>query len=56
VHHLIPVSKLGEGYRINPKTDLVPLCPTCHGVAHRRTPPWTIEELREMIARAAASR
>ena len=50
VHHLTPVSKLGEGYRINPATDLVPLCPNCHRVAHRRDPPFTIEELRAMLA------
>lgn len=50
VHHLTPVSKLGENYRINPATDLVPLCPNCHRVAHRRDPPFTIDELRAMLA------
>lgn len=49
VHHLTPVSKLGPGYRINPATDLVPLCPNCHRVAHRRDPPFTVEELRAMV-------
>jgi 5-methylcytosine-specific restriction enzyme A len=50
VHHTTPVSEVGPGYIINPVTDLVPLCPNCHGVAHRRSPPYTVDELREMLA------
>jgi len=50
VHHVTPVSQLGEGYIIDPRTDLAPLCPNCHSVAHRRTPPWSIDDLREMLA------
>ena len=49
IHHLTPVSKLGPDYSINPATDLVPLCPNCHRVAHRRDPPFSIEELKAMI-------
>jgi 5-methylcytosine-specific restriction protein A len=49
VHHVTPVSVIGEGYVINPKTDLVPLCPNCHSVAHRRTPPYSVDELRQML-------
>ena len=49
VHHVVPVSMLGPHYLINPKTDLVPLCPTCHAVAHRRSPPYTVDELKEML-------
>jgi 5-methylcytosine-specific restriction enzyme A len=50
VHHLTPVSKLGKDYHLNPATDLVPLCPNCHRVAHRQDPPFTIAELRAMMA------
>lgn len=49
VHHLVPISKLGDGYIINPKSDLVPLCPDCHSVAHRRSPPYSIKELQNML-------
>lgn len=56
VHHSVPVSTLGAGYLLNPKTDLVPLCPNCHGVAHRRSPPYSVSELQEMIASARAGR
>lgn len=49
VHHLTPVAKLGPNYRINPATDLVPLCPNCHRVAHRQDPPFTVEEMKAML-------
>lgn len=48
VHHVTPVSEVGAAYIINPKTDLVPLCPNCHAVAHRRSPPFSLDELRGM--------
>lgn len=51
VHHLTPVSELGPGYIINPATDLAPLCPNCHAVAHLRSPPFTVEELRIAASR-----
>jgi 5-methylcytosine-specific restriction protein A len=50
VHHLTPVSPLGTSYVVNPATDLIPLCPNCHSVAHRRSPPFSVEELRLMVA------
>lgn len=50
IHHVTPVSQLGEGYIIDPRTDLTPLCPNCHSVAHRRDPPWSVDDLREMLA------
>lgn len=49
VHHVTPVSEVGEGYIIDPKLDLLPLCPNCHSVIHRRSPPFTVDELREML-------
>lgn len=52
VHHVTPVSQLGEGYIVNPRTDLTPLCPNCHSVAHRRNPPYSVDDLREMLASA----
>jgi 5-methylcytosine-specific restriction enzyme A len=50
VHHLTPVSKLRRDYRLDPATDLVPLCPNCHRVAHRQDPPFTVAELRAMMS------
>jgi 5-methylcytosine-specific restriction enzyme A len=52
VHHIVPVSQLGPGYELDPLTDLVPLCPNCHAMAHQRTPdPYTPAELRRIISR-----
>lgn len=49
IHHLTPVSQLGSDYVIDPVKDLVPVCPNCHYMLHRRTPPLTIEELRKVL-------
>ncbi len=49
VHHIVPVSQMGEGYVINPETDLVPVCPNCHAMLHRKDPPYTPEELKEIM-------
>ncbi len=49
VHHVTPVSQIIAGYIVNPATDLVPLCPNCHAMAHRTSPPLTVEELRKLL-------
>ena len=49
VHHLVPVSKMDGEARVNPLTDLVPLCPNCHNIVHRVDPPLPIEELRLIV-------
>jgi 5-methylcytosine-specific restriction protein A len=56
VHHLTPVSTIGENYVVDPAVDLVPLCPNCHSVAHRRSPPFTVVELRDMMTHHAPGR
>ena len=49
VHHLIPISSIGEDYEIDPINDLVPVCPNCHNMLHRKDPPYTPEELKEKM-------
>lgn len=47
VHHLTP---LASGERlVNPELDMRPLCPNCHAMAHRRNPPFSVEELLHFI-------
>jgi 5-methylcytosine-specific restriction protein A len=46
VHHIVPLSQIGAGYTVNPIKDLVPVCPNCHAMIHRRKPPLSIAELR----------
>ena len=49
IHHVTPVSKLGEGYIIDPETDLVPLCSNCHSMVHRIDPPLQLEMLHDIL-------
>ena len=49
VHHILPVSKMGEGYVVDPINDLVPVCPNCHAMLHSSNPPLTIDELKIKI-------
>lgn len=51
VHHLKPLSDIGHAYRVDPVNDLIPVCPNCHAVIHRHDPPYTIRQIRSMIAR-----
>lgn len=53
VHHTTPISVLEPDTVINPARDLVPLCSNCHAVAHRREPPYTVEEIRTMLRSGA---
>lgn len=49
VHHLEPVSLLGKPREYNPTTDLIPLCPNCHRMIHKRNPPLTPGELQKEL-------
>lgn len=49
VHHLIPISSIGEEYQLDVEKHLVPVCPNCHYMLHRKNPPYTIEELQKML-------
>ncbi|WP_293237999.1 HNH endonuclease, partial [Paludibacterium sp.] len=54
VHHVTPLSAIGEAYQVDPIRDLIPLCATCHHVAHRREPPYSVAEIRAAIEGQAA--
>lgn len=51
VHHVTPISRLGDGYTIDPIKDLVPVCPNCHAMMHVNDPPFTVAELRKKYNR-----
>ena len=46
VHHLKPISEIGEEHEIEPIRDLRPVCANCHAMLHRKKPVLSIEELR----------
>jgi 5-methylcytosine-specific restriction endonuclease McrA len=49
VHHLKPLSEIGEEYEVDPITDLRPVCPNCHSVIHKGGECRTIEEARRLV-------
>lgn len=49
VHHTTPVSAMGENYLLDIDRDLVPLCSNCHSMVHRRNPPYSVEEMKDII-------
>ena len=51
IHHVVPLARVRKKYRLNPITDLRPVCPNCHAVIHRREPPFSIEEVKQMLYR-----
>lgn len=36
IHHVKPLYSLDEEIIIDPLTDLVPICPNCHSIIHRK--------------------
>ena len=49
VHHIKPVSEIDGEYEVSPREDLRPVCPNCHAMLHRKTPPYSINEVKEFI-------
>lgn len=49
VHHLNPIAAVGQRYELNPITELRPLCPNCHAMAHRYDPVMSIRQLQALL-------
>jgi len=51
IHHLVPIHEIGKNYKISYKTDLIPVCPNCHAMLHRKTNGVepTVDELKKML-------
>ncbi len=49
VHHLKPLSDIGELYVIDPVADLRPVCPNCHAVIHLGGAVRGIEDARSLV-------
>ena len=49
VHHLKPISSVGEQYEVDPKEDLRPVCPNCHAMLHASGNTISIEHLESLI-------
>lgn len=53
VHHIIPIHKIGKEYKINYIKDLIPVCPNCHAMLHRKLDgkEVDVEELKIILER-----
>jgi 5-methylcytosine-specific restriction protein A len=49
VHHLKELSDIGEEYKVDPVKDLVPVCPNCHAMLHKKRPALTPAQLRRKL-------
>lgn len=54
VHHTKPIARAGGTYVLNPTKDLLPVCPNCHAVIHRRDPPFEIADVKRMMRKVSA--
>lgn len=52
VHHVVPIHTIGKDYKVNPDTDLIPVCPNCHAMLHRglNNGARTIDELKLIMS------
>ena len=53
VHHIVPLNTIGEEYKVDYKNDLIPVCPNCHAMLHRKlnNKYYSIEELKSIVKR-----
>lgn len=49
VHHINAIALIGKEYKIDPKNDLIPVCPNCHAMIHSKRPAFSIDEIKEII-------
>ena len=51
VHHIVPLNQIKEDYEVNYKTDLIPVCPNCHAMLHRKinSEYYSVEELKKIV-------
>ena len=55
VHHINAIAGIGKEYEIDPKNDLIPVCPNCHAMIHSKRPAFTIDEIKAKIKTTAKS-
>ncbi len=55
VHHIRPLSEIKGSYVVNPRTDLIPVCPNCHAMLHRPKDTISVETLKDKCREKNAS-
>ena len=49
VHHVVEIATIGTEYSVDPIKDLIPVCPNCHSMLHKKKPAYSIKELKDII-------
>jgi 5-methylcytosine-specific restriction protein A len=51
VHHIVPIHTVARSYKIDYENDLVPVCPNCHAMLHKKSNGdfYSISELKEIL-------
>lgn len=51
VHHIVPMHSIGKEYKIDYKNDLIPVCPNCHAMLHKKIDGnfLSVDKLREIV-------
>ena len=49
VHHITPLADIGETYSVDPLKDMIPVCPNCHAMLHRKREVMSTETLKQQI-------
>lgn len=49
VHHIVDISTIDSEYKVDPIKDLIPVCPNCHAMLHRKRPAYNISEIKKLL-------
>lgn len=53
VHHVKPLHTIGKDYKVDYEKDLIPVCPNCHAMLHRKVngSELSLKELKQLIGK-----
>lgn len=53
VHHIVPLQQIGREYKVDYEQDLIPVCPNCHAMLHKKKDGnyLSIAELKSLLTR-----
>jgi hypothetical protein len=51
VHHKVDISTKKLVHEVDPVKDMIPLCPNCHAMAHRKKPAVPIDKLKKIYSK-----
>lgn len=54
VHHITALSQINERYKVNPQTDLIPVCPNCHAIIHYNKQIRSVKDVKSLIEKTSS--